>query len=224
MSPKLGTHTVTSEVTMRTKTLILTAALGSALMATSVAQVYSVNAVGYVNLEIPVGFSMIANPLDAGDDMNTVGTLLDAAPVGTSVYKFEGGTYNINNKLPVWQQPDMSLMPGEGVFIQNKTAEPFTITFVGEVMQGTLNNDIPEGFSIQSSMVPQAGVLDTDLGWEAQSGDVIYVFDNAANNYIISSRLGPVWSPAAPMVGVAESFFVKVNAARTWTREFSVNQ
>jgi hypothetical protein len=209
---------------MRTKTLILTAALGTAFMASSMAQVYSVNAVGYVNLEVPVGFSMIANPLDAGEGNNTVGVLLDAAPVGTTVYKFEGGTYNINNKLPVWQQPDMSLMPGEGVFIQNKTAEPFTITFVGEVMQGTLNNDIPEGFSIQSSMVPQAGELDADLGWPSEAGDTIYVFDNAVNNYIISTRLGPVWSPAAPVVGVAESFFVKVNAAKTWTRDFSVNQ
>lgn len=209
---------------MRTKTLILTAALGTAFMATTMAQVYSVNAVGYVNLEIPVGFSMIANPLDAGEGMNTVGNLLDAAPVGTTVYKFVGGTYDINNKLPVWQKPDMSLMPGEGAFIQNKTANPFTITFVGEVMQGTLNNPIPEGFSIMSSMVPQAGQLDTDLGFPKGAGDVIYRFDSATQNYVISTSTGPIWTPAAPVVGVGEAFFVKVGAAKTWTREFSVNQ
>ena len=48
---------------MRTKTLLLTAALSAAGIATSMAQVYSANAVGYVNKLIPTGFSMIANPV-----------------------------------------------------------------------------------------------------------------------------------------------------------------
>ena len=47
---------------MRTKTLLLTAALAAAGVVSSMAQVYSVNSVGYVNLTLPNGFSMIANP------------------------------------------------------------------------------------------------------------------------------------------------------------------
>ena len=44
------------------KALLFMAALGAAGIATSVAQSFSVNAVGFVNQTIPNNFSMIANP------------------------------------------------------------------------------------------------------------------------------------------------------------------
>jgi hypothetical protein len=211
---------------MKTTTLLLAAAVGSALATTGMAQVYSVNAVGYVNLEINPGFTMICNPLDAGEGMNTVGNVLADAPVGTSVYKYDAGTgaYAINNKLPPgWQNAAMSLAPGEGVFIQNKGAAAFTVTTVGEVMQGTLSNQVPLGFSILSSMVPQAGALDTVLGFPAQVGDVVYRFNNGTGQYSIHTKIPVGWNGGAPEIGVGEAFFVKAAAAKTWTREFSVN-
>src|SRR2546426_805740 len=72
---------------MRTKTLLLTAALTAAGALTSMAQVYSVNIVGYINLSIPRGFSMIANQLNATPD-NTLETLMPTMPEGTIIYKF----------------------------------------------------------------------------------------------------------------------------------------
>ena len=74
---------------MRTKTLLLTAVLSAAGLASSLAQgaVYSVNAVGYVNLTVPAGLSLIANPLDATD--NTIANVLKV-PAGTQIYKFNG--------------------------------------------------------------------------------------------------------------------------------------
>src|SRR5688500_4600203 len=56
---------------MRTKTLLLTAALSAAGIATSMAQVYSVNAVGYVNTQLVPGFSLVSNPLN-----NTTGNTI----------------------------------------------------------------------------------------------------------------------------------------------------
>jgi hypothetical protein len=53
---------------MRTKTLLLTAALAVAGLSSASAQVYSVNAVGYINLSLPKGFSMICNQLKASPD------------------------------------------------------------------------------------------------------------------------------------------------------------
>src|SRR3954468_1352288 len=48
---------------MRTKTLLLTAALAAAGAASAMAQnVYSVNAVGYVNKSVVHGYSIVANP------------------------------------------------------------------------------------------------------------------------------------------------------------------
>ena len=61
-SDKLPAHTETIPVKMRTKTLILTAFVGALGIAGASAQVYSVNAVGYVNKSLPKGFSIVANP------------------------------------------------------------------------------------------------------------------------------------------------------------------
>jgi hypothetical protein len=71
---------------MRTKTLLLTAALSAAGVATSMAQVYSVNAVGYVNTQLVPGLNLISNPLEAAD--NKIKTLLTGVPVNTQVYRF----------------------------------------------------------------------------------------------------------------------------------------
>src|SRR5947209_7927276 len=73
---------------MRTKTLLLVAALSAAGALTSTAQVFSVNMVGYINLNIPKNFSLIANQLN-NQPNNTIATLLPAPPDGTVVYKFD---------------------------------------------------------------------------------------------------------------------------------------
>src|SRR5437588_10363094 len=78
---------------MRTKTLLLTAALSAAGVASSMAQgtVFSVNAVGYVNTTVGPKFSLIANPLTASD--NTINTLFKTGiqgtiPPGFQVFRF----------------------------------------------------------------------------------------------------------------------------------------
>jgi hypothetical protein len=79
---------------MRTKTLLLTAALSAAGVATSMAQgaVYSVNAVGYVNTPLVAGFNLVSNPLNnTAANGNTIESLFAGVPDGTQVYKFENG-------------------------------------------------------------------------------------------------------------------------------------
>jgi len=93
---RFDTHTEQQQHinTMRTKTLLLSAALTAAGVCSSLAQVYSVNAVGYVNLVVAPGLSMIANPLSATD--NTLGGVLTTAtgtPFGTQIYQFNGTTF-----------------------------------------------------------------------------------------------------------------------------------
>src|SRR5687767_2502685 len=126
---------------MRTKTLLLTAALCAAGAATSMAQVYSVNMVGYINQPIPAGFSMVANQLNASPD-NKVTTLLPAPPNNTAVYKFNkaSGGYDTLQFLGAWEGDDldMTLNPGEGAFVFAPSA--FSTTFVGEV---ALSSTVP---------------------------------------------------------------------------------
>jgi hypothetical protein len=210
---------------MRTKTLITSAVLGMAGAAALQAQVYSVNAVGYINVEVVPGFNLIANQLNASD--NTIPSLLAGVPEGTSVYKFDPASgYSIYTlDFGDWGAGNtVELTPGDGFWIRNPGAEPFVVTFVGEVPQGTLNVDLVEGFNLVSSMVPQAGAVTTDLGLPADEGNAVYVF-SPETGYGISAVDFGAWSPSEPTVGVGEGFWVRVAAgnAGTWTRDFSVN-
>ena len=217
---------------MRTKTLLLIAVLGVASIVAAVAQttpVYSVNAVGYINVKIPKGYSMIANQLIAAD--SSVKALFPGVPGGTTILKFD----NANNRfLPngydagfeEWNDPLMTLKPGEGAFVQNSSAGEFTVTFVGEVPQGAASNMeiIHAGYSIVSSMVPQSGTL-SQLNYTPAGGDEVYRFNNAKGQYdpyTYDAGFGE-WSPGEPTVNVGESFFLFKKAVGTWTRNFSVN-
>lgn len=206
---------------MRTKTLLLSAAVGAAGLLAASAQVYSVNSVGYVNETIPTGFSLIANPLTAAD--NSVPTLLPNVPDGTIIYKFNSATqgFTANNYFFGWGDTTMTLVPGEGAFIYNPGA-PFTATFVGQVAQGNLSTTVPAGFSILSSQVPQQGALDTVLGYPVADGDIVYRYDNASSGYLAYNYFFG-WNQV-PTINVGESFFVyNPGASKTWSRTFSVN-
>jgi len=211
---------------MRTKTLILAAAIATAGLATSMAQtVYSVNTVGYVNLTVGPGFSIIANPLIGAT--NTVPALLQGVPTQTAVYKLNAdGTYSINALRPGalgWADKTMTLVPGEGFFILNPTTTNLVLTFVGEVASGNLTNSIRQGFSLISSMVPQAGKLTTDLGYVTGSGiQQVYLFDNATQAYTIKNTLpSGAWNGGEPVINVGQGFFINVPTARNWTRVFT---
>jgi hypothetical protein len=197
------------------------------------AQVYSVNAVGYVNTTVPGnGFALISNPLNAAD--NSIDKLFAGLPNGTQVFVFAGGTY----KVGTFDDLDNTygtvgttkIDPGMGVFVKNPGATPLTITFVGEVMQGTLTVPMIAGLQIVSSKVPQAGTA-ADLSFPhtaaagLTNGDQLYRFVPADQKYAVSTfdDLDDNWAPAASF-NVGEAVFVKLAKPVTWTRQFSVNQ
>jgi hypothetical protein len=217
---------------MRTKTLLLTAALSAAGIATSMAQVFSVNAVGYVTKTIPAnGFALIANPLVAAD--NSIGALFSPAPAGLQVFKFNSTTVSfttatfddLDNAFLPAAAAALTVVPGEGVFVRNPTAAAITITFVGEVPQGDLKNPLPKGLSIKSSQVPQAGTA-AELGLVGVAGDQVFQWDAATQTYKTSTfdDLDNAWLPALGRLEVGDAFFLsKVNPG-SWDRSFNVNQ
>src|SRR6266404_3619153 len=152
---------------MRTKTLLLTAVLGAAGAASSFAQVYSQNAVGYVNLTLKPGFQLVANPLNnTSANGNAVSNLFATVPDGTTVYTFDAtkqGFVTNGKDFGEWANPNATLTPGQGAFLLLPAGANVTVTAVGDVMQGTLSNPIVKGFQIISSQVPQAGKIQTDL-------------------------------------------------------------
>lgn len=215
---------------MRTKTLLLTAAVTAAGISGSFAQVFSVNAVGYVNVTIPAGrLALISNPLDAGAGNNTVAKLFPAGPL--QIFKYTGTGYVISSYDDLdgaYSNPNTTVEPGEGVFVRNNGTTPVTITFVGEVKQGSLTNPLPNGLSIRSSQVPQTADVKV-LGFPGVDGDQIfkfkvdsqnydsYLFDGLENDWTLNGAIN------VPVINVGEAVFVRKNGAGSWNRTFSVN-
>jgi len=204
---------------MRTKTLLLTAVLAVGTVATSMADVFSVNVVGYVNVVCPPGYSMIANPLLGTN--SSITALFTSPPEGTSLFKFNGAGYAIAQFVDGnWEGSlPMTVAPGEGVFIQNPSATPYTNTFVGEVVLNS-TNPVPAGYAIRSSALPQSGLLQTTLGYPVAEGDSIFKW--TGSGYAISQFVDGGWEGAGePNIPVGNSFFTQKAASANWIRNFT---
>ena len=211
---------------MRTKTLLLSAVLSAAGVASSMAQVYSVNAVGYVNVTLSAGLSLICNPLKvtAGNDLNHVLPLADA-DIGTTIYTYDTSFHSTTflGSAAGWT-PNLTVAPGQGFFISLGAGK--TLTFVGDVPQGPDSNiSISNGLTLIGSPVPQSLVLD-QLAFPADIGDTVYFYRGTPKAYVQATYLGPGagWVPAAAATpAVGEGFWSSKGLAGTWTRNFSVN-
>jgi hypothetical protein len=184
---------------MRTKTLILSGVLAALTSASVMAQVYSLNAVGYINVTCKPGFSIIADQLFANgagvaqylsglpSNPNSTPGLLDAQLLdgqhnGVTTFKPSASGFTIAGVTSLgWvddsgSAPNLTtLNPGEGIYIYNPFPTNFTLTFVGTVPQGaTLTNTLAAGFNMVSSVVPQTGAIDTVLGLTPTAGDTLF--------------------------------------------------
>ena len=203
-----------------------TAALAVVGVTASTAQsVYSVNAVGYVNLALGSGFTLISNPLKGTN--NDIGTIIPVAPDGAQLLKWDA----VNQKFLDaeqyfdgigWIPGTATLSPGTGAFIN--LTDPASLTFVGEVPQGALSNSIPLNFSIVSMQTPQQITL-TSAGFPADDGDQILFWLPAQQKYSDAYQFfdGIGWVPEDPTPSVGSAFFVNKSVARPWTRMFTVN-
>jgi hypothetical protein len=213
---------------MRTiKALLCVAALATGI-ATSLAQsnVYSLNVVGYYNIPLATSqMAMIANQLNTTN--NTIASLFPTGPVGSVFYKFANGNWTFaqfDPDLLDWEPSGTAtLNMGEaGMF---KAGSATTLTLVGEVQQGQLTVPLLPGNVLfaRSSIVPQAGLLSTDLQYPGQPGDVAYKF--AGGNWTFAQFDPDLldWEPAELSYGVGEGMMLKKAGATTaWVRNFTV--
>ena len=209
---------------MKTKALLLTVALGAASAATSMAQVYSQNAVGYINVPVLNGFNLISAQLATAD--RRLAAMIPTAPEDTTAYIYTPGSgFAIRSVVGGAWDPngDPQILLGGGLWLQTTT--PFTITFVGEVPQGNLSTPVASGFSIVSSQVPQSGTLTTALGFPAKENDACYKFiPGPGAHYEISTFIGGAWDLTEPTLGVGDAVWIQSEGAHAnWTRVFSVN-
>jgi hypothetical protein len=220
---------------MRTKTLLLAAALTAAGIASIQAQsnVYSVNVVGYYNVTIPSGtspgdanrFKLFTQQLRPdGITSPTLNNSLTNLPAGTIAYvwtatgwssptEFLGGTDG-------WET-DHAVPYGSAVFLKNTAATPITVTVVGEVAQGSLTNSYPAGYTPKGPLVPQAGGL-TTVHKFSQVGDKVYSWGpgwSAPNEYLGGTD---GWENGEPNVEVGAGFMISSPAGGNWVNDFTV--
>ena len=77
---------------------------------------------------------------------------------------------------------------------------------------------VPAGFSIRSSLIPQAGHVVDDLKFPIANGDVIHVFDREKQQYALYPYENDRWTSGAPTLGMGEAFWVAKAAPGNWDR------
>ena len=191
-------------------------------------KVYSGNVVGYVNLNLPPGLSLIANPLYFTN--STLAFWMPSAPDGAQVYKFtSGGGYEVSTFDAIesgWSNPNLDVSIGTGFYFHNPSTNVLRLTFVGEVLQGELVNPLPAGISTKGSLVPQAASINSLHNIPGESGDEIRVFTNdlqGGGAYEVSRyKTGEGWVPDIHL-GVGQGFWIQKQQPQDWVRYFIAN-
>jgi hypothetical protein len=216
---------------MRTKTLVCAAALAAGLATSALAQsnVYSLNVVGYYNVPVAANqYILVGNQLNTTN--NTLAGVIPNPPPGATFQAYAGGglsAYVFDEFDLVWTpNGNANLAPGQGGYFRSPVAT--TITFVGEVKQGSLTNNLPKGqYVISASIVPQ-GTNVVALGVPGEPGDTLQTYSGGFNAFVFD-EFDLIWTPGdpnGPTIGVGQSFFYRKAPTATqtnWVRNFTVN-
>jgi len=201
--------------------VVISNSFGSVTSAEAVVTIneFSGGPAAYVNLDAQPAFSLFTQPFWQPDQ--SVGALLPGVPEGCSIFKLDGNGFVANNFLHGWSRPEMALVQGEGWFFHNPTTESFQLTFVGALIEGSLTNRLPAGHSLAASLIPQAGLLSTELGFPIIPGAGAYLFDSQLQHYLDYQFNQSGWHPFEPFVSVASAFWTYTPIHVDWVREFN---
>jgi len=182
---------------------------------------FSPEIVGFVTISAPhSSYTAFANPFVTGD--NSVAALLPSMPEGTQLFKYSTGAGYTTNICSggVWTDGSATLNPGEAGFLYNPSLRNVLMTFAGAILQSTVSNTIPAGYSLVSPMIPLPGAIST---FPAQGGDQIQFFEKKkwttytyiGNHWALS---GPNYNPIVFTPGRA--FFITKKTTGVWTQTY----
>jgi len=198
-------------------------------LASSQAQVYSANIVGYANVVMPGNGKLVlmANPFDDGNGNHLTNILNAALPGGnasvrSTLFYYSGGPVSINKLASGWTA-DVQLPPGVGFYVRNGApgggAPDLTNTFVGTVVplvSASVTNDIPVGYSLQGSVVPYAGNI-ANLGTPGGDANLNYGCMQSVSSGVGVSKI-TYWD----VVGQGPVTVNKTFSTGNWTANVSV--
>jgi hypothetical protein len=228
---------------MRTKTILLSALLGALGSVSLMAQinVYSLNAVGYINVGLVPGYNIISCPLISSPD-NTLNTLLTATNGTISGFKYypwvAGSGYGASDTANAkkWLGGgNETLNPGQAGFLFVPPGATVTnLVFVGTVPDNAnynMTNWLYPGYNLLSSVLPTSGVLTNGLqDFNGQvAGDHVYTWNAAGQTYnsSYSVKANGSWITPPTISSVGTGFFYynsQTTVTNTWVENFSVGQ
>jgi len=203
------------------------------------ADVTSVNVVGFINLNLKPGYNLIANQLNAANASNHIAVVLPSVDQDTLLLKFDavhqtwlspdifdaGAWVDYNSGLPstTW------LSPGEAAFLNAPVAKQ--VTLVGEVPQGdALTVALAPNYALVSSIVPQQLFLVSSNSFPAVQDMLYLTFNPDTQKYITAIFDAGAWVnydtglPTDVNPAVGQGFFINNpgTTAANWTRSFHV--
>jgi len=235
---------------MRTKALVLTAALVAVGALSSMAQsnVYSLNVVGYVNVPLVSGYTLVTAQLSGTN--NSIATVMGASfPSGVAVFKWNAASQSLGN-ADTWYNTDVApaagwydsnnnpstttLSLGESFFVNSPVAT--NVTFIGTVSQATNTVAIGIGYSFVGLPVPLSADLTTNSTYTLPSipGLALFTFNTTAQSYdnaitYYDTSVAPVagWydsnnNPASIIPKVGQGFLLNSTVTGSWKPSFTV--
>jgi hypothetical protein len=204
----LASHTVTLKINriqkMRTKTLLLACAALAFSLATSQAQVYSANVVGYINQSLSSAQNLIEVPFTMGSSNGANEVFGSVLPDGTTLLIFNqtagkyvtyyydtGAGFNPNP----WLMGDDAtptnppyLPAGKGFFIQPPGGA--NVTYVGSVAvnyNASITNTLASAQNLVGTLIPVAGPVTNalvNLGPTLPDGTTFLIYNQTTGKYI----------------------------------------
>lgn len=190
--------------------MLMTAAvgIGTAISALAAGEVYSVNVVGYATVtNLPSKFNLIAPPLKNGS--NILNQIFTNLPPYSAVYLWQDGwtyfsydpDYGLNDGAVVADY--IGLNPGQCCFFYyDQATTNFPLTFVGEVVQGVISNNIPENkLTFMSMPIPvTTSLTNAALNFPSAPYDTIYKWDPNVGWAVFSYDPDYGWNDGAQQI------------------------
>ncbi len=198
--------------------------------------------IGFINLNIPPGASLIANQLyqinDTEYPQNTASGLnafmqysgysFPFFPDKSLIMAWNGQGFDTNtyygNGLGWQPNGDDTLLPGQAEFFVNPANYPTTVPFAGLIAQGTITNVIHPGTNFVSSILPQGGRIHSDLGYNPNDGERVMLWSGSDYSSHVYSASTDTWNGGEPTIAVGQGFLLVASNANLWVQSLSACQ
>lgn len=173
--------------------------------------IFSVNAIGYVDVNLVAGSNLVANPFNAAT--NNIANLFRGLPDGSFFLPWDqrSGTFGPTNRYSAasgWTDPNAILIAPDGGFLW--LPAPRQISFVGEpwlFASGPLCVTYPQGDFISGWFAQTiCGICEFPPCQIYPEGTSLFKWDPINQNYNTYTFFFGTWDPVDPIIGPAESF------------------